>query len=112
MEIFRSALASMPGLQKLGIVIFRWAALVSAHRDCFVHVVCASQSAHDLPDIAIPLMRSVSLLELCLLGFLCVSMNALRLVVRDRAFGFALGFGIMASNDFISPSLSYPVSVR
>src|ERR1700679_1080612 len=29
MEVFRSALSSMPGLQKLGIVIFRWAVLVS-----------------------------------------------------------------------------------
>jgi hypothetical protein len=103
-EIFRSALASMPGLQKLGIIIFRWAALVSA----IVTVSSMSFAHHNLlmiPDIAIPLMRSVSLLELCLLGFLCVSMNALRLVVRDRAFGFALGFGMMASNDFIAISL-------
>jgi hypothetical protein len=46
-------------------------------------------------------MRSVGLLELCLLAFLCLSMNALRLSVRDLAFGFALGFGTMASNDFL-----------
>ena len=32
-------------------------------------------------------MRSVSILELCLLAFLCLSMNALRLSVRDMAFG-------------------------
>jgi hypothetical protein len=50
-------------------------------------------------------MRSVSLLELCLLGFLCLSMNALRLSVRDMAFGIALGFGVMASNDFVTGTL-------
>ncbi len=42
------------------------------------------------------LMRSVSVLELCLLAFLCLSMNALRLTVRDLSFGIALGFGMMS----------------
>ena len=46
-------------------------------------------------------MRSVSILELCLLAFLCLSMNALHLSVRDMAFGIALGFGLMSANDFI-----------
>jgi hypothetical protein len=50
-------------------------------------------------------MRSVSILELCLLGFLCLSMNALRLSVRDLAFGISLGFGVMSANDFIVVSL-------
>ncbi len=31
-------------------------------------------------------------------------MNALRLSVRDMAFGLALGFGIMAANDFVAAS--------
>jgi hypothetical protein len=50
-------------------------------------------------------MRSVSILELCLLAFLCLSMNALRLSARDMAFGIALGFGVMSSSDFILASL-------
>jgi hypothetical protein len=32
-----------------------------------------------IADIGYRLMRSVSILELCLLAFLCLSMNALRL---------------------------------
>ncbi len=105
MEVFRSALSAFSGLMKFGIVIFRWAILVS------VIVTLSSVSfAHRgvliMPDIAIPLMRSVSLLELCLLGFLCLSMNALRLSVRDFAFGIALGLGLMSSNDFIFAALT------
>ncbi len=50
-------------------------------------------------------MRSVSILELCLLGFLCLSMNVLRSSIRDLSFGIALGFGLMSSNDFIQASL-------
>ena len=32
-------------------------------------------------------------------------MNALRLSVRDMAFGIALGFGVLSANDFILASL-------
>jgi hypothetical protein len=105
LEVFQSALASMPGLQKLGIVVFRWAALVSA----IVTFSSMSSLHHSLlivSDIAIPLMRSVSLLELCLLGFLCLSMNALRLSPRDLAFGISLGFGVMSSNDLLFTAMT------
>lgn len=103
-EVFRSALAGFQGLMRFGVVIFRWAVLASlivtssslsfAHRGILI-----------LPDIADALMRSVSILELCLLGFLCLSMNALRLSVRDLAFGIALGFGILSASDFVASSL-------
>jgi hypothetical protein len=102
-EVFRAALTSFPGIAKLAIVIFRWAAVVSvivsltsisySHRGFFV-----------VADISYGLMRSVSVLELCLLAFLCLSMNALRLTVRDMSFGIALGFGMMSSGDFILAS--------
>lgn len=104
LEIFKSALRPFPGLTKFGVVIFRWAAVVS------VIVSLASVSyAHKgiliIPDMALGLMRSVSVLELCILAFLCFSMNALRLAVRDLAFGFALGLGMLSSDDFIVSSL-------
>jgi len=103
-EVFRSALSAFTGLQRLGIMVFRWAALVSAFASLstlsFEHI-------HTLiiPDIASRLMRSVSILELCLLAFLCLSMNALRLPARSLTFGIALGFGMMCSDDFIVVSL-------
>jgi hypothetical protein len=103
MEVFRSALSAFPGLMRFGIVIFRWAALASVilslstisfeHRDLLL-----------IPAIAFKLMHPVSILELCLLAFLCLSLNALRLSVRDMAFGIALGFGMMSSSDFILAS--------
>ncbi len=99
-EVFRSALTSFTGLMKFGTVVFRWAALASA----IVSLSTLSFSHRGMliiPDIACGLMRSVSILELCLLAFLCLSMNALRLPVRDMSFGIALGFGLMSSNDFL-----------
>jgi hypothetical protein len=106
-EIFRSMLSSFSGLQRLGTLAFRWVVLVSV-------VVSLSSLTFDprhvlfLNTIAYGLIRSVSLLELFLLAFLCLSMNALRLSVRDLAFGIALGLGTMSASalllsSFISP---------
>jgi hypothetical protein len=104
-EVFRSALAPFPGIARLAIVIFRWAALVSAIVS-LSSVSYTHSSLHIVGDISYSLMHSVSVLELCLLAFLCLSMNALRLSVRDLGFGIALGFGVMSSGDFILASWS------
>ena len=102
-EVFCSALSAFPGLMKFGIVVFRWAVLasviVSLSTISFEHRGILIVNA-----IAYRLMRSVSILELCLLAFLCLSMNALRLSVRDMAFGIALGFGVMSTSDFVLAS--------
>jgi len=104
LEVFRSALSALPGLLKFGVVIFRWVALAS-----LVVTLPSLSFAHRgfliIPDVADSLMRSVSILELCLLGFLCLSMNALHLSIRDMAFGISLGFGLMSANDFVASSL-------
>jgi len=104
MEVFRSALSSLPGLMRFGLVVFRWAAVVSLIVT-FSSIPYSRRGLLSISDIAMSLMRSVSLIEICLLAFLCLCMNALRLSTRDLAFGIALGFGLMAANDFIVVSL-------
>lgn len=104
LEVFRSALSGFSGLVRFGTVIFRWAAAA-----CLIISLSTVNFSHPdmllVPGFAFRLMRSVSILELCLLAFLCLSMNALRLAVRDVAFGLALGFGMLSSSDFITASL-------
>ena len=102
-EIFRSVLSAFPGLMKFGIVIFRWAVLASVIVS-FSTMNFSHRGFLIIPSIAINLMRAVSVIELCLLGFLCLGMNALRLSARSLAFGFALGFGIMSAGDFVLAS--------
>jgi hypothetical protein len=104
-EIFRAALSSLPGLLKFGVIVFRWAALVSVITT-FSTVSFAHRGILVIADVAYGLMRSVSIIELCLLAFLCLCMNALRLSVRDISFGLSFGFGLMAANDFIHVSLA------
>lgn len=98
-EVFRAALSAFPGITKLAIVIFRWAAVVSVIVS-LSSISYTHQGIVVVSDIAYGLMRSMSVLELCLLAFLCLSMNALRLTVRDLSFGIALGFGLMSTADF------------
>lgn len=112
-EVFRSALAPFPGLAKIGMVLFRWAALISV----IVSVTSISTKQFGVAEafshggvdliaaVAYALMHSASILELCLLAFLCLGMNALRLSARDMGFGIALGFGLMAASDFVLSSL-------
>jgi hypothetical protein len=103
-EIFRSALSAFPGLQRLGTVAFRWAALASVILSLSTFSFDHSRALM-IGHFAFRLMRSVSILELCLLAFLCLSMNALQLSIRGMAFGISLGFGLMSSSDFIVASL-------
>jgi len=105
LEIFRSVLSAFHGLMRLGTVVFRWVALVSAVAS-FGSISYSHPSMTLLPDFALALMRSVSILEICLLAFLCLCINALQLSFRDIAFGFGLGFGLMSANDLIFSAIS------
>jgi len=104
MEVFRSALSAFSGLVKFGLVIFRWAVIASVLVTLST-ITYSHRGLMVIPDIAFGLMRSVSILELCLLAFLCLSMNALKLPLRDMAFGIAFGFGLLSTNDLILAAL-------
>jgi hypothetical protein len=105
-EIFRSALAAFPAILKVAIVVFRWAAAVAVIVS-LTSIPYTNNIFSMISNISYyGLMRSVSVLELCLLAFLGLSMNALRMSVRDKAFGIALGFGIMSTGEFVASCLS------
>jgi len=105
LEIFRSVLSAFSGLMRLGTVVFRWVALVSAVAS-LGSISYTHPSVSLIPDFALALMRSVSILELCLLAFLGLCINALQLSFKDLAVGFGLGFGMMSANDLIYAALS------
>ena len=102
LEIFRTILSPFTGLARLGTIVFRWAAVVSLIVSLLPVVMYAHKGFALVHDVAFSLMRSVSILELCLLAFLCICMNTLKLSPRELSFGLALGFGMMSSSDFIA----------
>jgi hypothetical protein len=98
LDVYRQALAPLPGLVRLGSTVFRWAAIAS-----LLVTATTFTSVNAGPGmfikIAVQLMRCVSTSELCLLAFLLLSMKAIALSPRSRPFGIAVGLGMIAAID-------------
>ncbi|MGA8042033.1 MAG: hypothetical protein WCA37_04455 [Terracidiphilus sp.] len=106
LEVFSSVLASLSGLKTLGTVAFRWVALVSLLISFGTTSFTVGHSSDPLICCAVlAMMRVVGIMGLCLLAFLCLSMNALRSSMRDLTVGLSLGLGLMAADDFVTSSL-------
>jgi hypothetical protein len=112
-EIFKRVMEPVPGLRRLGLLAFRWISIVSGvvslgaialpagTRDAGTYFICQA-GPH--------LMRCVSIMELCLLAFLALSIHTLGRSFRSRIFGIGFGFGIQAAAELISSAwlVKYP----
>jgi len=113
-EVFKRVMEPVPGLRRLGLLAFRWISIVS---------IVVAVGAVALPATAIPSnngdrigplclqsMRCVSVLELCLLAFLALTIHALGRSFRSRLFGISLGFGLQAATELVFTAISarYP----
>jgi hypothetical protein len=109
-QLFRYLLRPLPGLARIGLFVFRWAAVVSVIVAVASTVLPTSGkiSVMVLPNMGRELMRCMSVMELCLLAFLALSVNVLGLSFRSRAFGIGLGFGMIASLEFICSAFLSP----
>lgn len=103
-EIVRAVFAPFPQLSRYGLLGFRWMiALFVIFTTASLSTVLGSTNL--LTDIAYGLMRSVSVMELCLLAFLCIGMKSLHISMRDMSFGLAAGFGVLTMNDLAHTAL-------
>ena len=96
-EMFRHVMEPLPGLRRLGLLAFRWVGVISVIVAISSSVSPVHLSTMLLPAIAGQLMRCVSLLELCLLAFIALSVQTLGLSARSRVFGVSLGLGVLAT---------------
>jgi len=98
LDVYRQAMAPLPGLARMGTTLFTWAAIASI-------VVTATTFTSITPGpgmmakVGLQLLRCAGATELCLLALLMLSMKAIGLSPRSKPLGFALGLGLMASND-------------
>jgi hypothetical protein len=99
LDVYRQAMAPLPGLARMGNTIFTWAAVAS------VLVTATTFTSINIPGpgtvmkIGLQLLRCAGATELCLLALLLLSMRAIGLSPRSRPLGFALGLGMMALID-------------
>ena len=124
-EIFRKVMEPVPGLRRLGLVAFRWVSIVTGLVGIGVFAMPAlvGSASHGtfsqiVATFALDLGRCVSILELCLLAFLALTIHTLGRTYRSRLFGIAFGFGLQAGADLLAfalwvkfPHLESPVNL-
>jgi hypothetical protein len=100
LDVYKQAMAPLPGLVRMGTTVFRWAAVASilVTATTLTSIISGPQA---LVQIGMQMMRCVWTAELCLLAFLILSMKALGLSLRSRPFGIAMGLGMMAAIDCV-----------
>lgn len=104
-EMFRHAVRSVPGVQKLGEPIFFWAITISVILAFASGITPHASGMSILLASAQVLMRSQSVLALCMLTFLAFASNTLGVSFRSRIFGVTFGFGMMAVGDLVFSAL-------
>jgi hypothetical protein len=101
-EMLKHVMAPLPGISRLGVLAFRWAATISMIVAIASAVLPAGFRGRMIVAISIEFMRCISIMELCLLALLAFSVHSLGLSFRSRAFGVGLGLGLMAFMDFMN----------
>jgi hypothetical protein len=106
--IFRLAMAPLKGLQTLGTLVFRWAAVISvtvAMLSAILPSPAAQQvhitSTNVLISAIQQLQRTQSILTLCLLMFVCFAVRPMGLSYSSRIFGVGLGLGVMSATSLV-----------
>lgn len=105
-EVFRRVMEPVPGLRRLGLMAFRWISVVSmvvAVGGVALPNALATHTdnANKIGPVCVQMMRCVSVMELCLLAFLALSVHSLGRTFRSRLFGIGLGFGLQAAAELI-----------
>lgn len=98
LQLYSAAMDPLPGLKDLGRRVFYWAGGV-----CVLMAITAGLLPLKfqirpglLVDTARALMRCVSVLEICLLMILILTVTKLGLGYKSRIFGISLGLGVLS----------------
>jgi hypothetical protein len=100
-EMFQHVMSPLPGISRLGLLAFRWAATISIIVSIASAVLPSGLKGGVIMAASTEFMRCVSIMELCLLVLLAFSVHSLGLSFKSRAFGVGLGFGLLAMTDFM-----------
>jgi hypothetical protein len=97
--VFRLAMAPLPGLQRLGTLVFQWAAAISVALALAVGITPHQSGAQFFAATTSQLQQISSILTLCLLLFVCFAVRPMGLSFRSRIFGVSLGLGIISASN-------------
>lgn len=96
-SIFKLSMAPLQGLQSLGMLIFRWVAVISVAVSVGVAIVPQHTGMEFVVGLVSQVQQTSSVLTLCLLLFVCFAIRPMGLSHRSRIFGVSLGLGLIAA---------------
>jgi hypothetical protein len=100
-RLFQMAMDPLAGLQRLGMIVFRWVAVASVLIAVFSSVTPNVSAVKFLISAATQLQRTQSIMVLCLLFFLTFTAKPLAFTYKSRIFGVGIGLGMMACTDLV-----------
>jgi hypothetical protein len=100
-SIFKLAMAPLEGLQRLGMLVFRWVGAISVAVAIGVALAPHSSSTKFIVSMVTQLQQTSSILTLCLLLFVCFAIRPMGLSYRSRIFGVSFGLGFLATTELV-----------
>jgi hypothetical protein len=100
-SIYNLAMAPLQGLQKLGMLMFRWAAGIAIAIAITMAFGPHVTSAKFIVRAVTQLQQTQSVLTLCMLLFVCLAIKPMGLSHRSKIFGVSLGLGLLATMDLV-----------
>jgi len=100
-SIYNLAMAPLKGLQRLGRLMFRWAAGIAVAVAITTSFGPHVTSLRFLISAVSQLQKTQSVLTLCLLLFVCLAIRPMGLSVRSKIFGVSLGLGLLAAAQLV-----------
>jgi hypothetical protein len=102
LSIYRLAMSPLKGLEKLGMIMFRWAAAISVALAITIGFGPHITSMSFIMRAVSQLQQTQSVLTLCMLLFVCFAIHPMGLSYRSRIFGVSLGIGLLATTDLVT----------
>jgi len=100
-SIFKLAMAPLEGLQRLGMLVFRWVGAISIAVAIGIAFSPHSSSTKFIISMVTQLQQTSSILTLCLLLFVCFAIRPMGLSYRSRIFGVSFGLGLLATTELV-----------
>jgi hypothetical protein len=100
-SIFKLAMTPLKGLQTLGVLVFRWVAVISIAVAIGVAFSPHMTGIKFMVAMITQLQQTSSILTLCLLLFVCFAIRPMGLSHRSRIFGISFGLGLLAVTNLV-----------
>jgi hypothetical protein len=100
-SVYNLAMAPLKGLQRLGRIMFRWAAAIAVAVSATTAIGPHVTYVRFIPHAVAQLQQTDSVLTLCLLLFVCLAIRPMGLTYRSKIFGVSLGLGLMATVNLV-----------